>query len=374
MFQKKKISTLLYSFLFLGTVVFFGLTSSFNLGKAYLKHEYINNDWSPEKGTKLEADLSSTFFLKNAFIHGNGAIHKFLGQREMNGIVKLDNDYLFIPYEKLSDEEIYPRVQDALTLKSYCDEHNIQLIYGITPYTSDRQDSQLPTGVEDYGNENLDQLKDLLITAGITPIDFREELNADGFSSYDMMYRTDHHWNTRMGFYAFQHFSTILSEKLQCDIDPQVLDINNYTISNYPAWHLGTRGQRTGMYYAGIDDFEVITPDFETSVNNGLTNGSFEELVIDLNGLNNPDLMSRYTYDKVLERSNFPFTNNNSWNDKKILVLSDSFSKTVDPFLILAFKKVRTLGGDIDYAYIEEYQPDAILMFYYTDFLLAGKK
>lgn len=373
MLCNKKTHHILYGITFVLLIFFFGISSMVQLAHAYLTHENINNDWNPENGTRFEADLSSTFFRKNRFINTNGAIQRLLGQREMNGIVKLNNGYLFIPYERLTDEELLPRVQDAVTLKEFLDARGISFIYAITPYTSDKYDPQLPTGVEDYGNENLDRLIELLREAGIEPLDFRKTLQDDGINAYDMVYKTDHHWNTSMGFYAFSKFTGRLMNELHCSVDPQVLDLQNYTVTTYPSGHIGTRGQRTGIYYTGIDDFELITPNFETALNNGVVDGTFEELVVSRSPFTDPDIMSRYTYDKALERSCGSFINYNSKNDKKLLVLTDSFGKAVNPYLILAFNEVRTLGGDIDYDYIEEYQPDAVIMFYYYDFLLSGK-
>ena len=75
-----------------------------------------------------------------------------------------------------------------------------------------------------------------------------------------MMYKTDHHWTTRAGFYAYCKLEDYLTQIFQCDVDSRIGDINNYNIEVYEKWHLGSNGQRTGIYFAGIDDFELIVP------------------------------------------------------------------------------------------------------------------
>lgn len=43
------------------------------------------------------------------------------------------------------------------------------MIYAVTPYTVDKYDPQLPAGVQDYGNDNLDRFAGMLRKGGDKP-------------------------------------------------------------------------------------------------------------------------------------------------------------------------------------------------------------
>ena len=173
------------------------------------------------------------------------------------------------PCPYVSDELLQQNANAVADLKTYLDKKGIGLIYAVTPYTVDKYDPQLPAGVQDYGNDNLDRFAGMLRKGGVEPLDFREVMHRDGISAYEMIYRTDHHWNTKAGFYIYTKLAEQLEQMLGCRTDPKVREISNYTITNYENWHLGSRGQRTGAYFSGSDDFHLITPRFETSIIEG---------------------------------------------------------------------------------------------------------
>ena len=158
-----------------------------------------------------------------------------------------------------------------------------------------------------------------------------------------MMYKTDHHWTTRAGFYAYCKLEDYLTQIFQCDVDSRIGDINNYNIEVYEKWHLGSNGQRTGIYFAGIDDFELIVPKFETTIQREKTIGTMQELVYNRKPLQNKEYTSRYTYDYVLDAALGNYRNLDCKNDLKILIVTDSYGKAVNPFLIMGFSEVRFL-------------------------------
>ena len=51
-------------------------------------------------------------------------------------------------------------------------------------------------------------------------------MHEDGIDQYDMMYRTDHHWTTEAGFYAYGILEGYIVEKTGCNVDARVSDIN----------------------------------------------------------------------------------------------------------------------------------------------------
>ena len=366
----EKLRRYLYIILFGLLIVLLGFLSFSSLMDYYVNDLKSLNEWSADLGSRFETDFASSFYQKLWFLNMNGGMRNVFGQREMNGVVKLDNGHLIMPGDFAGDAIIQTNAENIIRFKNYLEEKDILFAYAITLTNNSKYEpSELPEGTADFGNENWDKLKDLLKDGGVTVIDFREELYKDGISQYDMMYKTDHHWTTEMGFYAYQKFTDFLEAGLSCEVDPAVKTLDNYKITTYPDWHLGSAGQRTGRFFAGVDDFDLIVPQFETFLTDmdKKHQGSYEELLIDTEALKHRDLNSRLTYDSVLSDSQGNFINHLSRNDKKILVISDSFGKAVCPFLDISYGQVRSVDGPVGGELIDSFQPDAVLVFYELD-------
>lgn len=374
-----KIRNYAYIAVFLVIIIGLGFLSYRKLTKFYINQEKDYNEWTPDLGSKFETDIASTFFNKFGFVNLNGAVCNALNQPCMNGVVKLNNGYLLTTLPYSSDEVLRTYADSTIRFDEYLKNRGTVLVYANTPYTSSKYDPQLPIGINDYGNDNCDRFLQMLKDAGVDTIDFRETMHDDGIDQYSMMYKTDHHWTTKAGLYAYGVLEDYIVDKTGCDVDERISDIQNYTVTTYKKWHLGSRGQRTGIYYAGIDDFDLIIPNFDTSIQNGAgTVGNMQDVMINMEPLTNKDYTSRYTYDSVLGGSLGHFTNLDCKNDIKVLIITDSFGKAVAPYLAMGF-------AQIDYVYdadvsgvtpefIESIDPDVVIMMYYPEFLLEGRQ
>lgn len=374
-----KIRNYAYIAVFLVIIIGLGFLSYRKLTKFYINQEKDYNEWTPDLGSKFETDIASTFFNKFGFVNLNGAVCNALNQPCMNGVVKLNNGYLLTTLPYSSDEVLRTYADSTIRFDEYLKNRGTVLVYANTPYTSSKYDPQLPIGINDYGNDNCDRFLQMLKDAGVDTIDFRETMYDDGIDQYSMMYKTDHHWTTKAGLYAYGVLEDYVVGKTGCDVDERISDIQNYTVTTYKKWHLGSRGQRTGIYYAGIDDFDLIIPNFDTSIQNGAgTVGNMQDVMINMEPLANKDYTSRYTYDSVLGGSLGHFTNLDCKNDIKVLLITDSFGKAVAPYLAMGF-------AQIDYVYdadvsgvtpefIESIDPDVVIMMYYPEFLLEGRQ
>lgn len=374
-----KIRNYAYIAVFLVIIIGLGFLSYRKLTKFYINQEKDYNEWTPDLGSKFETDIASTFFNKFGFVNLNGAVCNALNQPCMNGVVKLNNGYLLTTLPYSSDEVLRTYADSTIRFDEYLKNRGTVLVYANTPYTSSKYDPQLPIGINDYGNDNCDRFLQMLKDAGVDTIDFRETMHDDGIDQYSMMYKTDHHWTTKAGLYAYGILEDYIVDKTGCDVDERISDIQNYTVTTYKKWHLGSRGQRTGIYYAGIDDFDLIIPNFDTSIQNDAgTVGNMQDLMINMEPLANKDYTSRYTYDSVLGGSIGHFTNLDCKNDIKVLLITDSFGKAVAPYLAMGF-------AQIDYVYdadvsgvtpefIESMDPDVVIMMYYPEFLQEGKQ
>ncbi len=371
-------SPLIFTAFFLLLVVLPGFLSFLNQMIVYVHHTVVDNEWTAELGSKFETDLAANFFRKFDFIDMNGAIRKALGQREMNGTARLNNGYLITPMKKCPEEHLRQFAGRTAAFHSFLEERGTELVYVSPPCTSDKYDPEMPAGIEDFCNENIDRLLSFLKDEGIDTIDVRETMRTDDISHYSMMYRTDHHWTTEAGFYTYGLLEKYIAEKTGCGIDPRVSDISNYTVTKYENWFLGSRGKRTGCFFAGADDFTLIEPDFETMIRrpDGGT-GTIPDSFIDKRPLDRRNYETGYTYDTVLGEGAYlgDYVNLRRSNDVKVMVISDSYAKAVNPYLIMGFGEMKcVLDGYVGYItpeFVEEYDPDVVVMLYYPDYINA---
>ncbi len=368
-----KKNNIMYILFFTVFVMVLGFISFIELMKYYTGagSEVVN--WASGHENGFENDISNTFPGQFEFVNLNGFMAGLMGAHELNDVVRMENGYLTVPTPYFDGDNIEANSDMIGAFNDHLASKGIPVIFVITPNTNSKYDPQMPDYYKDHGNDNLDRIGTALKDRGVTVMDLRDELESDGISSYDMMYRTDHHWTTGMGFYAYCKIADMLEEGLNCSIDPIVKDINNYTVKKYKKWHLGSRGQRVGKYFGGIDDFDLITPNFETCVRSaeGDREGTYEDILINRKWLGEKDLTimrddtaRRSIYDWVLEDSQGDYINDLSANDKKILILSDSFGKAVCPFLDISFARTKWQYGPVNEELIDEYDPDAVIMLY----------
>ena len=138
-----------------------------------------------------------------------------------------------------------------------------------------------------------------------------------------------------------------------------------------------SQGRRVGKYYGGVDDYTLITPDFETQYEVTIhksnatseTIGTFEEAVVRKSFLTTSDLYTnRYA---AYFGGDFPeviIKNALAETDMKVLIVKDSFALPFTAFFSTMVSETRML--DTRYStktvaeYVAEYEPDLVLYVY----------
>lgn len=365
----------LYGLLFVVILFPLAVGSGIRATRCWISGETIPNEWTLDMGSRWEVEYISAFWGKYTFLNLNGLMRRLTGQREMNEVIKLNNGYLANPVGYVSDEELEPGVASLANLNRFLSASGAEFLVAVAPDTISKYDPQLPLGAEEYVNDDLDRMVSMLKEQGVNVMDFREVIHEDGIDQYTLMYRTDHHWTTRAGFYAYGKLADWIEEKTGVRVDEKIRDIDNYSITTYKDWHLGSRGQRTGFLFAGIDDFDLILPKFDTMVTNGDGAADFEEYFISYTALKKRDMTSRYTYDVTLEQAWGNYVNLLADNDLKVLVIGDSFMKAVCPYLNISYKENRFVHyqylGTLTEDYVAEYDPDVVILLYYPENMLG---
>lgn len=325
----------------------------------------------------LEDDAA---FQRN-WINLYGAVQKVLGKKAIENFTLYKTDYgkIVEPRSELGEDRIAADVANIEQITDFCAEREIPVYYvtSILPIT---EDTELLPGVQDYSAENASALYDKLCEAEIPLIDLRNKECIQAIASEDLFYRTDHHWTVETCFAAYQEIIWQLEKDMNWQLDAENIYTNRdcYEVMTLKNMFLGSYGVKVGEYYAGMDDFVVYIPTFDTDLQfeaydqeHQLTlekSGSFLEALMD-----NAILEDENYYNKYNAFSNGGYVENRvvnhlAENDKKVLLISHSYGRPLTQYLSMCFREIRNLDPqegryEDDYlAYIEEYQPDLVLI------------
>ena len=328
----------------------------------------------------VEQTFSNDVYLKNEYIDVYGMFQKVLNKNVVEdvgqgrNVVKLSDGGLTFVYPSMDETKWVNKIS---TISEYSKNHNIYMTFAMAPWRVG-ESSKLPFYIEDYTGDVSARFLEKIKKNGVNVIDFSKELDC---KTEECFFKSDHHWNIGTAFKAYQN----IAYKLNKDVGLNLTDkyLNDFSSKNVKKVFLGSYGKRTGKFYSKVDDFEYIYPNFATSLE--VINSNWDKEINHLVGkFDNTLIYKDYlktNYDKERNSSvYYTYTNggkalvriinHKSPNNKKILILKDSFAEPVFSFLSLDFKETRAIDvrcwKNIKLKqYIDKYKPD-VLLFLHT--------
>ncbi len=293
----------------------------------------------------IESSFASTLWNKRFWIDLNGVMARSLGMRGYYSGMDMyitEDRRIVSSYEETSTDY---EVQEITALKTFLDEQGIDLLYVNAPvkYTDDDWFTE-EFGIETYGNRNADLFLSRITDAGIAALDLREALTADGMDIADMFYRTDHHWTVPTGLWAASKIAEELDRRFDSGIDLSLYDPDRYIYTHWTDCWLGEQGKKISALYVGLDDYTEVKPAFDTDFTLGpwfILSGTFDQLFVNESTFS-PDAdvyeadSWHYAYNQIPAR-------NNLVNHGSILLISDSYSQVMEPFLALGVQNIDVL-------------------------------
>lgn len=328
-----------------------------------------------------ETSINDMIFGKTAYINLYGLTSRILNKHYVmetisaNNVIKDNNGQLhFITYPINAE----PYVEEVTRVKTVLDEMNIPLLYVQTPIKVIEDYTQMPTGIDDYSNENADAFVNKLIENDVDVIDLRNALEVSNLDYSTLFYDTDHHWTTPTAFWATGHVANYLKEQFNIDLDPNYFytNLENYHTQVFKDSFLGSQGRRVGRYYGGVDDYTLILPDYDTdytvtikknsTLEPSVREGTFEKTIIQQDLIKDEDIFTnRYAAYFGADYSEVILNNNKSENDLKVLIFKDSFALPFSAFFSTMVSETRLIDTryykDDVLEYIKDYQPDLVL-------------
>lgn len=318
------------------------------------------------------------------FIQAYGGVQRLLGREVVVDMADPDYSVVKLSDGSLAFENLQTPAADATpngyALASFSsglkERFGLPLLYIQAPQKV--EPGLLPVGVTDYGNENADKLLSVLADEGVDYLDLRPGMRAamaqPGAERF--FFRTDHHWTPEGGFEGYRELMDYLSAHYGFSYDPAHTDPNSYEKLAYEDFFLGSQGKRVGSLYAGVDDINLWKPKFDTSFTYSVPlnaierTGPFEQSLLFPERVAAKDWFGGNPYtlyaggDYNLAR----MTNHLNPDGPRVLLIRDSFSCVLAPFLALDCGEVVTI--DLRYFkddlmdYMEWLNPDLVCVMY----------
>ncbi|MCI8648121.1 MAG: hypothetical protein HFE76_15315 [Firmicutes bacterium] len=304
---------------------------------------------------EAENCIQENFKSRNNWINVNGLFQRMLGTtviRDAGGttVYKLKNGQTIYGQEKRDVDYL---VKNLRQLYSLAQKRDMDFLYVQLPFKIENDD-MMPLGTEEFANDDANEIVRRLRQQGIPSMDIRKSIRKAGLKHDTLFFNTDQHWKPHAALWAAGLIAKKLKEDCGYSINEALFDIKNYKIETKENWFLGSFGKRTGMWYAGVDDFDIITPKFDTSYKftarskNGdrtKRKGPFRKALLKHAFLDKKDYFGINTYagyaggDYALNT----VINHKAPNDKKILLVRDSFSCAMMPFLTMGAKEITAI-------------------------------
>lgn len=335
--------------------------------------------------TAIESTAGDSLWNKEGFIALDGLIQKYLDHHFIRdaeysySVIKDNNDILQFYTYSLEPDEIFQRLDEFTAL-------GIPMLYIQAPTKYIEGYTELPATFSDNTSSNIAKNIALCEAAGVAYLNLREnasEAESEGILDFStMFFVTDHHWTPETAFWALDETIDEIGEVFGIDYDPNnyYTDFENWTTTTYEASFLGSQGKRVEQYYAGLDDFTLMLPDFATDFDVTLVlssgeveeySGSFYESIIDEDMLDMTASLETNRY-AAYWGGDYPkvSVNNNLIDDgSTILILKDSYALPFSAFFATMVDQVymidlRYFSIDLLEEYIADIDPDLILMLY----------
>lgn len=299
-------------------------------------------------------------------------------------------EYSDTNYEDYSNEDIEELADKVADFNEYLDENDIVFLYASAstkpcPYDNDLLTPNNRGGI--YSNRR--RFLKALDLRGVPYCDFSEMMPHEALQWYGLYYKTDNHWNDTGGLWASRVLADYLNENSDFSFNSKSFDLDSYTEDKRSDYFRGSMARNLSPIVWDKETLTRYIPRFETNytithyseegvetrkgkledvffnndVYNSLGTTSEKDIYDGTNGdhrfIENDDL---YTIINVAAPDN---------RDKKILILRDSFTTYVAPYLStdvgeLDLVYMPKFTGSIR-AYIAKNKPDAVIMLLYED-------
>ncbi len=282
-------------------------------------------DGSFEKG--FEDYLADHFPLRNMWVGINAYANLITGNNGNDGVYKCSDNYLI--NEPVSADNRVPANLNALI--DFKNKIDIPMTVMTAPSTGYIMSDKLPAAHRAYrDDETFNYVKQSLSANDISFVDLRARFKSSASSGNQLYYKTDHHWTTLGAYTAYDQLMKSLS------LTPAKK--SDFNISSYNDFY-GTTYSTSGFWLNKPDTIELWESKNSGGMKVEITEGDESKTYNSLYFKNHLDEDDKYPVFLDGNHALETITNENV-KKGKVIVIKDSFSHCLAPFLAENFNTV----------------------------------
>lgn len=194
------------------------------------------------------------------FAHFHGDIQGLLDIRKVGAYIKLNTGHianLRVPEQIIDPALLEEMTRKTIRFNSFLEKNNISFLFTVFPDKMHKKDQQFLCHIEDYANENADNVIQAMTSSGIDCYDSRELYLNNPKKHYESFFIGDHHWNEEYAFETFKRMAAKMSKARAITVDERILNKENYTITEEPyPWQEQSAYKNLGKHYAVLAEIQ----------------------------------------------------------------------------------------------------------------------
>lgn len=291
----------------------------------------VNKVISGEYVRELEGYLSDHFVLRDEFMSLYANTQKLQGMREVNGVYICSDGYLIEKNEKYQNLDKISSKFNAFYEKNK--DKSVNMYVMLVPTSITYNKDLLPDNAKTVSQFEAINYIYGKMDNGVKKVE-TFDTDSDGafdkrYKTYQMYYKTDHHWTTYGAYFAYENFCKT------CGIAPN--DMGSYVIRKVSDSFYGTVASKVNDKSIEPDEMVSFIKDrnIKVTYQKGVSDSLYNEEY-----LNKKDKYS-YFLNNINDR--ITIENNEVKNGKVLLIAKDSYANCMVPFLVDHYEKVIVL-------------------------------
>ncbi|WP_338470689.1 DHHW family protein [Niallia sp. XMNu-256] len=319
-----------------------------------------------EYSKRFETYYNDQFPIRESFVESNALIERNVFRQDVYDDVYIaDDGYLLSKVERGTLESAKGVAKSINNFAEDMGKLNVTVYTAIMPNKSTMMQDKFPTYFQSYGQENMDLLfKELSKVAN--PIDSRDYLEKHMDEDH-MFYYTDHHWQAKAAFYAYQNVMSYIFDKE--DMNEQVYTYQDYNWELKGKPFIGSDARKTTSVNAEISDQIMVatlkeqTEPFVMKWGTKMRKGLYEYSFLDMED----PYTNRYQAYLGGDYANLSIHNDENENRDNILVIKDSYANAFVQFLAPHYRETHVIDlrhykGKAIREYVKEHDIKHILL------------
>ncbi|KAF0819035.1 hypothetical protein KIS4809_2327 [Bacillus sp. ZZV12-4809] len=300
--------------------------------------KFLSGDYSK----RFENYFNDQFPERGFFIEANAMLNRNILRQDVNDDVYIaDDGYLLSAVAEQDSKEAKVVAERINNFSKLMGERNVNVYTALMPNKSTMMQNKFPNYFPSFGQENMDLLYKELddIT---NPIDSRDILNKH-MNEENMFFYTDHHWQAKAAFYAYQNVMSYIVEHE--DLDEEVLDYKSYKWDSMGKPFYGSDARKTTSANAEKSDKIVVATLKDSDQKFEMKWGDRkQEGLYFMDFLKRDDLYTnRYQAYLGGDYALLTIDNLRGSNKENVLVIKDSYANAFIQFLAPHYKETHVM-------------------------------